>query len=118
MREYHKNGLPNSDYQFQYVDGLLKTLKVSQMYNIIGSKCIVADLQSYYIVQGNRLISIGTYLREQYNRLGIQLNILTMFNKGYNLYSYLGKDTYISLDTRTNKERYIKNLPKDCISLY
>lgn len=119
LRGYYSNGIPNIAYRFQYIDGLIKTLRGSQMYNLIGSKCIVANLQDYYVVSQNKLLSLDSYIKNQYLRLNLDLNMHEVYAKGNLIYiPVLSTGSYCVINTQNDNVRFIEHLPNDYVRLY
>ena len=102
LMEYNKQDSFIGNYKFVDYTGLLDTLRGSNMWNIIGSKCLYPDLQRYYIIKNNSLVFVDTYLKEQLQRAGIVQSNTSVFAKGNSLYTYTNMG-FVVINTRTNK---------------
>lgn len=117
LLEYNKISIYNGDYQFKDYTGLLKTLSECRLMNIIGSKYLQKGLQKYYIIQGNSLIFVDSYIKEQLQRANVTQSATSVFTKANSLYVPIASGFFV-VNTKNNASRFVRNLPSDFITLY
>lgn len=85
--------------------------------NIIGSKYLQKGLQKYYIIQGNSLIFVDSYIKEQLQRANVTQSATSVFTKANSLYVPIASGFFV-VNTKNNASRFVRNLPSDFIALY